>query len=188
MTNTQTVRTLTEGDYVVEHVRVAGADTTPLIGFKISKLEDGKVVEHWDVETPEVVETVSGHSQIDGPTEVTDVEKTAENKQLIQDFYDNVLYGHKMDMLTQYISTETYIQHNPGVGDGLEGFGKAMADLAAHGQKMQYAKTYRIVADGNFVFAHSEGEFAGRHVTFADLFRIENGKIVEHWDALQDIA
>ncbi|WP_189006843.1 nuclear transport factor 2 family protein [Deinococcus roseus] len=37
------------------------------------------------------------------------------------------------------------------------------------------------------MFSHSEGTFAGKHVAFADLFRIENGKIVEHWDAIQEV-
>ncbi len=98
-----------------------------------------------------------------------------------------VLYGHQMDKLTTYISTDSYHQHNPGVGDGLAGFGEAMADLAKAGLSMVYAKTYRYVAEGDLVFTHSEGTFAGRHVVFADLFRVENGKIVEHWDVIQDV-
>jgi len=45
-----------------------------------------------------------------------------------------------------------------------------MAELAKAGLKMGYKKTYRVVGDGNFAFTHSEGEFAGRHIAFADLF------------------
>jgi predicted SnoaL-like aldol condensation-catalyzing enzyme len=43
-----------------------------------------------------------------------------------------------------------------------------------------------VLAEGNFVFVHSSGEFGGKKVVFADLMRVENGKIVEHWDAIQD--
>src|SRR5271157_4573370 len=150
-------------------------------------MRDGKAVEHWDVQQPEAPATVSGRSQIDGPTQVTDIAKTAANKKLLQDFYADVLYNHKMDKLPEYISTTTYYQHNPGVGDGLDGFGKAMAELAKQSLTMEYKKTYRVIAEGNFVFAHSEGIFAGKHVAFADLFRIEDGKIVEHWDAIAEV-
>ncbi|GGJ52666.1 hypothetical protein GCM10008938_43280 [Deinococcus roseus] len=52
---------------------------------------------------------------------------------------------------------------------------------------MGIPEAYLIIAEGNFVFSHSEGTFAGKHVAFADLFRIENGKIVEHWDAIQEV-
>ena len=183
----QSVRMIAEGDLVVVHNRVSGMGPGAIIGFEIFRVEDGKLVEHWDVQQPEVATTVSGRSQIDGPTEVTDLDKTAANKELVERFFDDVLYHHRMDKLTDYISTTTYYQHNPGVGNGLEGFGKAMAELAQQGLTMEYHKTYRIVAEGNLVLTHSEGIFAGKHVAFADLFRIADGKIVEHWDAIAEV-
>jgi predicted SnoaL-like aldol condensation-catalyzing enzyme len=186
--NAKIVRYIAEGDYVVTHGQALGMGPTPLITFEIFRFKDGKMVEHWDAMLPQAETTISGRSQIDGPTEITDLDKTAANKKLIENFFDDVLYNHKMEKLTDYISTETYHQHNPGVGDGLAGFGKAMSDLAAHGLSMEYKKTYRTIAEGNFVFTHSEGTFAGRHVAFADLFRIEAGKIVEHWDVISDVT
>jgi predicted SnoaL-like aldol condensation-catalyzing enzyme len=62
------------------------------------------------------------------------------------------------------IFPETCHQHNPGIGDGLDGLGK-----------------------GNFVLTLSEGQFAGKHVAFYDLFRVESGKMEEHWDVIQEI-
>jgi predicted SnoaL-like aldol condensation-catalyzing enzyme len=181
------VRSISEGDLVVTHSRYVGFGPTPMIAFDIFRTKDGKIVEHWDAMQAEEEKTVSGRTQTDGPTEARDLDRTAANKKLVEDFFADVLYGHKMDKLTAYISTETYHQHNPGVGDGLAGFGKLMADLARAGHSMVYAKTYRFVAEGDLVFTHSEGTFAGRHVVFADLFRVEDGKIVEHWDVLQDV-
>ena len=181
------VRAVSEGDLVVTQSRYVGFGPKPMIAFDIFRIQDGKIVEHWDAMQAEEEKTVSGRTQLDGPTEVRDLDRTAANKKLVEGFFADVLYGHKMDKLTAYISTETYHQHNPGVGDGLEGFGKAMADLAKAGLSMVYAKTYRYVAEGDLVFTHSEGTFAGRHVAFADLFRVENGKIVEHWDVIQDV-
>jgi predicted SnoaL-like aldol condensation-catalyzing enzyme len=181
-------RILSEGDLVVAHGIARGWAPQPVVVFDIFLVRDGKITEHWDVMQPLVAETVSGRSQTDGPTEVTDRALTSANKAVVQGLLDDVLYAHRVEKLTTYISETSYAQHNPGVGDNLSGFGAAMAELAKVGLKMAYQKTYRVVAEGNFVFTHSEGEFAGRHVAFADLFRVEGGKIVEHWDCIQDVV
>ena len=184
----QTVRVLAEGDLVVTHSVARGWGPRPMVVFDIFLVRDGRMVEHWDVMQPVEEQTRSGRSQVDGPTEVTDLELTAANKAVVEQFFADVIYGHALDKLPVYINPRQYHQHNPGVGDGLEGFGAAMAELARAGLSMEYRKTYRTIAEGNFVFTHSEGTFAGRHVAFADLFRLEDGKIVEHWDTIQDVA
>ncbi len=184
----ETKRMLGEGDFVVTHSVLRGWGPEPMVVFDIFLLRGGKIVEHWDVMQPVAEKTVSGRSQTDGPTEVAGPERTTASKAVVQGLLDDVFYGQRMEKLTTYINPSQYHQHNPGVGDGLEGFGAAMAELAKAGLKMEYKKTYRIIADGNFVFVHSEGEFAGRHVAFADLFRVEDGKIVEHWDCIQDVV
>jgi len=84
------------------------------------------------------------------------------------------------------IFPETYNQHNPGVGDGLDGLSKAL-DMAKQGLPMEYHTLHKVIGEGNFVLTLSEGQFAGKHVAFYDLFRVESGKIVEHWDVIQDI-
>lgn len=123
---------------------------------------------------------------IDGEIKISDYKKTAENKKLVQGFLDDVIYGGKFQNITKYISAKKYIQHNPNVKDGLKGFNEAMEYMHSQGQTMKYEKTYRVIAEGNFVFAHSKGEFMGKKVMFADLMRVENGKIVEHWDCIQE--
>lgn len=187
ITSFETKRVLGDGDYVVTHSLCKGFGPTPMIIFDIFRLENGKFAEHWDIMQAEETNTVSGRSQIDGPNIVIDQELTEQNKRLIQDFMDQVVLGHKHDLMPQFINTTTYFQHNPHVGDGLAGFGKAMQEMKAKGQKMEFTKVHKIIADGNFVFTFSEGEYAGKHVAFADLFRIDSGKIVEHWDCIQPI-
>jgi predicted SnoaL-like aldol condensation-catalyzing enzyme len=181
-------RFIADGDLVVVHNRVTGVGPTNIIGFEIFRVANGKLAEHWDVQQPEEAKTVSGRTQIDGPTEIQDLDKTEANRKLVKDFFADVLYSHKMEKLPEYISTTTYNQHNPHVGDGLDGFGKAMAEMAKAGQTMDYKKTHKYIAEGNFVFTLSEGIFAGKNVAFADLFRLQDGKIVEHWDCIHELA
>ena len=51
----------------------------------------------------------------------------------------------------------------------------------------KYDKLHMIFGEGNFVLTASEGEIGGVHSSFYDLFRVENGKIVEHWDTIEAI-
>ena len=93
-----------------------------------------------------------------------------------------------MDKLATYINPNKYIQHNPSIADGLEGFGAAMKYFAENGLVMEFTKVHKILGQGNFVLALSEGKFGkGEHTAFYDLFRLENGQIVEHWDVIAPI-
>lgn len=80
-----------------------------------------------------------------------------------------------------YINPDKYIQHNLSVGDGLAGFGAVLQQLPAGSARVN---TVRVLQDGEFVVAHSEYNFFGPKFGF-DVFRFENGKVVEHWDNLQ---
>lgn len=83
---------------------------------------------------------------------------------------------------------EGYIQHNTGIADGLSGLGAALEALAAAGIQMVYDKTHQVLAQGNFVLGVSEGTFGGKPTSYYDLWRVEDGKIAEHWDVMETIA
>ena len=83
-----------------------------------------------------------------------------------------------------YINPNKYIQHNLAVGDGLAGLAVLFQSLPKGSAKVN---TVRVFQDGNFVFAHTEYNFFGPKVGF-DIFRFEDGMIVEHWDNLQETA
>ena len=100
----------------------------------------------------------------------------------------DVLRGENPDKLTSYFDGYAYIQHNTGIADGLSGLGAALAALAEQGIQMIYNKTHMVLADGNYGLAVSEGTFGGAPTSYYDLFRIENGKIAEHWDVMETIA
>src|SRR6478735_915035 len=80
------------------------------------------------------------------------------------------------------INAKQYKQHNLAVADGLAGFGALLQQLPKGSARVN---TARVFQDGDFVFAHTDYDFFGPKIGF-DVFRFENGKIVEHWDNLQE--
>lgn len=80
-----------------------------------------------------------------------------------------------------YINPKKYIQHNAGAPDGIQGFYGFIKYKPANGYK---TNVVRVFEDGNYVFTHSEGDIYGPKIFF-DIFRFENGLIVEHWDNMQ---
>ena len=125
---------------------------------------------------------------MDGEIRVTDTDKTAENKKLVENFINDILLNGQFDKLTTYVNPEKYLQHNSDIADGLDGLGAALKYFEENGLVLQYDKLHKIVGEGNFVLTVSEGKFGkGDHVAYYDLFRIENGQIVEHWDIIQNI-
>lgn len=187
-----THRVLAEGNLVVlhstyENAQAFGGDT--MVGFDVFRVENGKVAEHWDNLQAAVPasKTASGNSMTDGAAEIQDIEKTAENRAVVEGFVNDVLLGAAPHKIADYISTRAYTQHNPMVANGLDGLGAALKAMAEAGQALTYTKTHLIVAEGNFVFTASEGKLGDAPTAFFDLFRVEDGKIVEHWDTISAI-
>ncbi|WP_309234353.1 nuclear transport factor 2 family protein [Nocardia sp. XZ_19_385] len=187
-THYDVVRVLVDGDLVALHGVYHGfRPGVSLVAFDIFRVHEGKLAEHWDVLTPVVEHTVSGRSQVDGPTEVTHPELSERSRQIAAGFVETVLIGGHTEAITDYISTEQYYQHNPLAGDGPDGFAALLAQWAEKGIVMTYDTLHRVVADGEFVLTQSEGSLAGKPTAFYDLFRIPDDKIVEHWDVINEI-
>ena len=180
------IRAFEDGDYVFTHTEYDFFG--PKAGFDVFRFENGVIVEHWDNLIEIQKPNPSGRTQFDGATEVTDLDKTEANKNTVREFLEKVVINHEMDKLAKYINPNKYIQHNPAIADGLEGFGAAMQYFAENGLVMEFTKVHKVLGQGNFVLAMSEGKFGkGEHTAFYDLFRLENGQIVEHWDVIAPI-
>ncbi len=180
------VRSFSDGDYVFTHTDYNFFG--PKIGFDLFKFEDGLIVEHWDnLDEKSVQPNPSGRTQIDGPTQVTDLDKTEENKALVANFVDTILVKAQFDKLSSFFDGDNYYQHNTMIADGLSGLGQALEAMAKNGIKMVYTTNHKVLGEGNFVLSISEGFFANKATSFYDLFRVENGKIVEHWDVMETI-
>jgi predicted SnoaL-like aldol condensation-catalyzing enzyme len=180
-----TVRAFQEGDFVFTHTDYNFFG--PKIGFDIFRFEDGTIVEHWDNLQETATPNPSGHTMIDGPTSITDETRTEENKKIVQQFVDDILVNGKMDKLAGYFNGDNYIQHNPQIPDQLSGLGKTLAELGKQGIFLKYDKIHKVLGEGNFVLVVSEGHFGKSYNAFYDLFRVENGKIAEHWDVIEPI-
>lgn len=187
-TTVENIRAFEDGDKVFLQTVYNFAGVGEQVAFDIFRFDnDGKIAEHWDNLATKAEPNPSGRTQIDGTMEKQLVDSEATRK-VVSGFVGDVLRGENLDKLTSYFDGDTYIQHNTGIADGLSGLGTALAALAEQGIQMIYNKTYMVLADGNYGLAVSEGTFGGAHTSYYDLFRVEDGKIAEHWDVMETIA
>ena len=180
------VRVFEDGEYVFAHTEYDFASSS--IGFEVFRFEGDQTVEHWDNIQHKQGPNDSGHTMVDGPTEATDLDKTEVNRVIVNSFINEVLINVQFDALEKYIDKECYTEHNPLIADDLSSLHSALSKPAlSNVNAIQYKKSHRLLAEGDFVLSASEGSVNGVHTAFYDLFRISSGKIVEHWDTTEEI-
>ena len=82
------------------------------------------------------------------------------------------------------VNESKYIQHNPQTHEGSEGLAALFARLSKTNPRLNIVRAF---ADGDFVFAHTEYDFATRRIGF-EVFRFEADQAVEHWDTIEAVA
>ncbi len=180
------VRAFEDGDFVFAHTEYDFAARN--IGFEVFRFEDQQAVEHWDNIQKRQGPNQSGRSMVDGPTEAVDHELTETNRTLVQSFVEDVLVNGHADQIETYLDAESYAEHNPRAGDGLSMLLSALEAIDDGRRLIDYQYVHRVLAEGNFVLSVSEGHLSGEHSSFYDLFRVADGRIVEHWDTTEKIA
>lgn len=180
------VRAFEDGDFVFAHTEYDFARRN--IGFELFRFEDGQAVEHWDNIQLRQGPNPSGRSMVDGPTESTDLGATEANRALARSFVETVLIGGDLDRLAEFVGGEGFVEHNPAIGDGNDALRAALEATEDGRREIDYQRLHRVLAEGSFVLCVSEGEKSGRHSAFFDLFRVAEGKLVEHWDTTETIA
>ncbi|MDH6168707.1 putative SnoaL-like aldol condensation-catalyzing enzyme [Variovorax boronicumulans] len=109
------------------------------------------------------------------------------NRQTVLAFYEKGLNQKDADAALQYVGNR-YVQHNPTAADGPEGFRKFIAFLREKFPNSR-SEIKRSFVDGDYVILHVNAvrEPGTRGSAIVDIFKLENGKIVEHWDVVQPV-
>jgi predicted SnoaL-like aldol condensation-catalyzing enzyme len=121
------------------------------------------------------------------PVLAADTQQMEENKKTVRALYEAVLNKKDFDEASKYLGSK-YIQHNPNAADGpdgLKGFIGFLKDKFPNNR----SEIKRIFADGDYVIVHVHAvrEPGTRGNAIIDIFKLENGKVVEHWDVVQPI-
>lgn len=161
------VRLFEDGDYVFGHTIYEFSTTR--IGFEVFRYEGDHVVEHWDNIQPRI------GTMVEGPTQVCDLELTESNRSLVRQFVQNVFIDGQSERLGEFVDLDTLVDHSP------------MMHISEKIHATTYRKNHRVLAQGNFQLAVNEGLVDGAHTSFYDLFRMNGGKIVEHWDTTEQV-
>jgi predicted SnoaL-like aldol condensation-catalyzing enzyme len=181
-------RTLVDGEFVLLHSKYQGVAryAGPAVAFDLFRFKNGKIVEHWGGQESEAPPNLSGRTQVDGATEVLHREETEANRALVRTYRETVMVSLRFDRIEEFIEGAHYAQHASKIGDGIARLRDRIASVAKEGGQL-YLTPRRFVAEGNFVLVLSEGDLPTGPTALYDLFRVENGKIVEHWDVLTPI-
>ena len=109
------------------------------------------------------------------------------NKKNVVEFYEKALNQKDFEAASRYLGPR-YTQHNPVAADGPEGL-KAFIQFLRDKFPNSRSEIKRVFADGEYVIVHVHAirEPGTRGRAIMDIFKLEQGKIVEHWDVGQDI-
>ena len=121
------------------------------------------------------------------PVLAADAATQEANKKTVLEFYEAGLNKKDFEAAAKFFGPH-YIQHNPTAPDGIEGF-KGFVNFLKEKFPNSHSEIKKVFADGDFVILHVHAvrEPGTRGRAIVDIFRLKNGKIVEHWDVAQDI-
>ena len=93
-------------------------------------------------------------------------------------------------LATRHLGPDLYVEHDPNVGDGVEGVRRYVAALAPD-ERLAVVRAYEVrllVGQGDMVFLAALGTHAGAPCAYIDRYRVEDGTVMEHWGSPMNIA
>ncbi|MGL6259997.1 nuclear transport factor 2 family protein [Vibrio sp. WXL210] len=184
-------RSFADGDIVVLHSVYDGSWNHGFAQVIIDVFRfnsQGLIIEHWDNIT-DLAEDGDGTSQTDGAsTPPTDIALTGYNRHIVTELVHELFLGGNWTNVRRYFDLENYVQHS--VDSGADG--SFLMELEGMTDMPFYTSTEFIYASGNFALVMSEGpditgEDTQNTYAYFDIFRLEAGLVVEHWDVIQVI-
>ena len=124
---------------------------------------------------------------VDGPVEAIDLDLTETNREIVRSSVEDVLIKRQFGKLENYLDNTGFIQHDPHIGDGVSVYRRALEARSGAGFAINYEHNHRVLAEGSFALAVSEGKRDGVHTSFYNLFRVQSGKLAEHWITIEAI-
>ena len=180
-------RVLGDADLVALHGHYTGLDETDLIGFDLYRIEDGKIIEHWDGLVPAAAPNSSGRTQLDGPVDTAGESDVEGNREFITAFFTESLINGDYEGFRRHTDGEHFLQHSPDIADGVDSVIDFLVKLRDAGEGLVYDRLHRTVADGPFVLTQSEGSIGGQRHAYYELWRVEDGRLAEMWDAIPEV-
>lgn len=178
------IRVFEDGDYAFAHNEYDFS--TVRAAFEVFRFENDQAVEHWDNIQPLEGPNPSGRGMLDGAIEILDLNLTEVNRAIARRYVEEVLVPRRLDRLSEFLADDL-IQHSPDIADGAGAVRTALDSEKGGSYHIVYRRLHRILAEGNFVLCVCEGERRGTHSSFYDLYRLADGRIVEHWDTVEAV-
>ena len=175
------VRSFSDGQYVFIHAFQSlnnGQHKWVTMDMFDTDLND-RIIEHWDVIC--AYEEVNHTDMVSGTSKIADLEETENNKRLVTNFLKHTFIEGNLDHLEDFID-ENCIQHSPKMQNGIVGWRNYFES------GIRYEFVFKVIGEGNFVTALSKSFDEINEFAVFNLFRVESGKIVEHWDCIEVIA
>ena len=170
------VRAFQDGDHVFTQADglIFGQNTF----FDVFRFEGDLIVEHWVFSAEAAPPNESGHTQTDGPAQVSHSEDTERNKAILRDYYETAHLARDHSHIRRYFSGDLQIRHEPGVRDGVTAF---LHDVEIIMRHRTIDEIRLLLGERDFVFVAAMGTTEGEPCAYIDLYRLEGGKLVEHW-------
>lgn len=179
------IRAIEDGRYVFVHAyqNIDNGSAQWITTDLFDTDDNDKIVEHWDViaayQAPD--KTVSGNDMILGDFELKDLNKTEDNKALVRSYLVDVFQNANHSAIDNYLCTSSYTEHNPTRANGIESVRQLLAE------NIHYDFVFNVIGQGDHVVSYSKVTHNGAELAVFDIFRLENTKIVEHWDNSEPI-